>query len=745
MRKLMWFTIGFAFSCAFCVYLAIDSSIGPAFFAGIVAFLFLLLTRWERRFRVPSAVFLGLAVGFSMFALYDSMNLSEAKELDDRTVRAEFIVRDYSYETSYGCAFDASLVMEERMYDVRVYLNDCVDLKPGNRVLGDFKFQYTSSGGLEEVMYHRGQGIFLLAYQKSNVVIERFWSTPWQDYPALWRQELKQIMDRTFPDDAAPFAKALLLGDRTDIDYETNTAFKVSGISHIIAVSGLHVSILFGLIHFLSGRQRFFTAALGVPVVLIFAAVAGFTPSITRAAIMQILMMLAMLFQREYDSPTSLSFAALLMLFRNPMVIASVSFQLSFACMAGIFTFGDPIRNWLKDEKRLGFLRGKMMDGIISSISISVSSCIFTTPLVAIYFGTVSLVSVLTNLLTLWVITYIFYGIMAVCLLGTLGSSLAVWLAGLIIWPIRYVLALSKWLASFPLAAVYTKSVYIVIWLILVYGLLVLYMTIKQKPALLFGSLAVLTLCLSLGLAWSEPMMGECRMTMLNVGQGQAILLQSEGKTFLVDCGGDYDEDAADITAETLLSQGISRLDGIILTHYDRDHAGGIPYLLTRIDTDALFLPYVLDENGVGTQLKKLASDRAVVVMVDQILTFDDTKISIFAPVSYNSGNESSMSVLFQTKNCDILITGDMAEVGERLLVKYHELPQLDVLVAGHHGAKTSTTELLLDTVRPDYVFISVGAGNRYGHPSDHVLLRLMEFGCAIFRTDEYGTIIYRR
>jgi competence protein ComEC len=741
----MWFTIGFAVSCAFCVYFAIDALNGPTAFAGFVACLFLFLTRWERRFRVPAAAFLGLAVGFSLFALYDKMNLSDAKELDDRTVRAEFIVRDYSYETSYGCAFDASLRMEDRMYDVRVYLNERMELKPGNRVLGEFKFKYTSKGGLDEVMYHRSQGIFLLAYQKSNVVIERFWKTPWRDYPAVWRQELKQIIDRTFPEDTASFAKALLLGYRTDIDYETNTAFKVSGISHIIAVSGLHVSILFGVIHFISGRRRIFTAVFGIPVVLIFAAVTGFTPSITRAAVMQIMMVLAMLCQREYDPPTSLSFSALVMLIVNPMVIASVSFQLSFACMSGIFTFGESIRNWIKDDKRLGFLRGKMIDGIISSISISVSSCVFTTPLMAIYFGTVSLVSILANLLTLWVITYIFYGIMAVCVLDVLGSTWVAWLAQLITWPIRYVLAASKWLSSFPLAAVYTKSVYIVIWLVLVYGMLVLYLAMKKKPALLFGSLAAVTLCLSLGLSWSEPLEGECRMTMLDVGQGQAILLQSEGKTFLVDCGGDYDEDAADITAETLLSQGISRLNGIILTHYDRDHAGAIPYLLTRIDTDALFLPYVLDENGVGQRLKKLVPDGTVIVMEDQLLTYGNTKISIFAPISYNSGNESSMSVLFQTENCDILITGDMAQVGERLLVKYHELPQVDVLVAGHHGAKTSTTELLLETVRPDYVFISVGAGNRYGHPSDSVILRLLKFGCIIYRTDEYGTIIFRR
>lgn len=311
-------------------------------------------------------------------------------------------------------------------------------------------------------------------------------------------------------------------------------------------------------------------------------------------------------------------------------------------------------------------------------------------------------------------------------------------------WPIRYVLTVARALAEFPLAAVYTRSDYTVAWLAFIYVLLAIYLTMKEKPALHFAVAAVLTLCLSVGLSWAEPWVGEYRMTVLDVGQGQAILLQNEGKTFLVDCGADYDEDAADITAETLLSQGISRLDGIILTHYDRDHSGGLPYLLTRIDTDLLLMPYCLDENGVGEALTAMVGDRAQVVMEDLNLRYDTTELTVFAPVSYNSGNESSMCVLFRAENCDILITGDMGEAGERLFLKYHDLPQVDALVVGHHGSKYSTGEELLAAVLPQYAFISVGRDNSYGHPAQAVLDRLTEMGCIIYRTDEDGTIIFR-
>lgn len=744
MRKLMWFTIGFAAACAFGAYSGITWMLSLGLFAGALAVTALFAMRFWRPIRIVAAILAGIFAGAIMFLIYDAWQLSDARDLDGKTERKTVIVHDYSYRSNYGCVVDGSVEIEGKQYRVRVYLNEYKNLEPGNRLIGEFQFRYTSTGGLDEVLYHRGESIFLLAYQRGDCVVERCWSTPWKDYPAVWRQELLQMLDRAFDEDTAGFAKALLLGDRTDIDYETDTAFKVSGISHIIAVSGLHVSILFAFVYFLSGRRRFLTSLIGIPVILLFAAVVGFTPSVTRAAVMQILMMLAMVLKREYDAPTELAFSALAMLVWNPLVIVSVSFQLSFACMAGIFLFSEPIRNWLQHEKRLGTGKRSFENWFVSSVSVSVSATVLTVPLVAVYFETVSLIGALTNLLTLWVITFIFYGVMAVCALSCVHMAAASVVASLIAWPIRYVLKVSRLLASFPLAAVYTKSGYIVAWLVFAYVLLGIYVMMKKKPAVLLSGLVLGTLCLPIGLSWAEPLSDHGRMTMLDVGQGQAILLQSEGKTFLVDCGGDYDDDAADITAETLLSQGISRLDGIILTHYDRDHSGGIPNLLTRIHADVILVPYSSDENGVQQQLVKLAGSAVQVVREDTVLNFGDVNITLFAPESYNSGNESSMCVLFQVGKCDILITGDRGTDGERLLLTQHELPTVEVLVVGHHGSKHSTSEALLETVRPLYAFISVSEDNSYGHPAQETLDRLEQFGCIIFRTDEDGTVTFR-
>ena len=283
-----------------------------------------------------------------------------------------------------------------------------------------------------------------------------------------------------------------------------------------------------------------------------------------------------------------------------------------------------------------------------------------------------------------------------------------------------------------------------VVWLIGVYVMLAIFLfEKKKKPKLLIASV-LLTLFLSQFFAWAEPRQDALRVTVLDVGQGQSVLLQSEGKTFLVDCGGDYAEDAADIAAETLLSQGVSRLDGLIVTHFDKDHVGGVEYLLKRICTDKLILPDVDDEEGIGAALSHITDGEVQYVKEDLLYAFGEAQITVIAPFSRESSNENSICVLFQRENCDILITGDRAELGETILLQKHELPELELLIAGHHGSAYSTGEKLLSATTPETVIISVGEGNRYGHPSEKLLSRLEKYGCKVYRTDQSGTIIFR-
>jgi competence protein ComEC len=293
------------------------------------------------------------------------------------------------------------------------------------------------------------------------------------------------------------------------------------------------------------------------------------------------------------------------------------------------------------------------------------------------------------------------------------------------------------------MAAVYTKSVYIILWLILCYVLLAVFLRSKKKYPWFLGSCMGVMLCVAVFVSWLEPRLDPYRFTALNVGQGQCLLLQSGSKVYVIDCGGDSPEQVADDAAATLLSYGITRLDGVILTHYDADHAAGTDYLLARISADKLYLPVSGDVEEMAHYAQRYA-DSIQWIADDTQFSDGNIKFSLFPAGATATGNESSMSVLCQVQKCDILITGDMSATGERRLVEEQNLPDLEVLVVGHHGSKTATTLELLHATTPDVAVISVSAENNYGHPAKETLARLRLFGCSIFRTDEMGTVIIK-
>ncbi|MBQ5734407.1 MAG: MBL fold metallo-hydrolase [Lachnospiraceae bacterium] len=301
-------------------------------------------------------------------------------------------------------------------------------------------------------------------------------------------------------------------------------------------------------------------------------------------------------------------------------------------------------------------------------------------------------------------------------------------------------LQLNFWLFVALIYSNNTQSVYIILWVIFACCVMTVFLIQKTKRPGTFAGCLVFSLMLCIFLSWMEPLSTKVQMTVLDVGQGQSILLQSDGRTYIVDCGGDSDEKTADLIAETLLAQGICRVDGIIVTHLDRDHAGALPYLMSRVDSDFLFLPDAEETlNLPDTQ------STCIYVEKDQKLEFNGTRIQIFGSGYKGSGNENSLCVLFEHENCVILITGDRSTVGEQMLLRKAFLPKVDVLIAGHHGSKDSTGEALLRATSPETVIISVGEDNIYGHPSEDTLARLERSGCVVYRTDQMGTIRYRR
>lgn len=748
MRKLLWFTLGFAGAMILAAYIYFGSLV--LLFAGICLCLclgFLLLKKPIGR--KAALFFLGCTVAFGWFQLFDLVKLTGIRKYDCSTVEAVITVEDYSYETPGGIGADGRITLDGKSHRIRFYLDSTEPLEPGDRVTGKFFLLYTPPRDSGAKTYHPGKGIFLLGYENEPATIEKGAVDTLSYIPARLRLWIKERITDIFPEDTYAFSRALLLGDSSFLSYDEDTDFKISGIRHIIAVSGLHISILFGAICLVAQNRKYLTAGIAVPVLLLFAAVAGFTPSIVRACVMQLVFVAALLLNKEYDPPTALSAAVLVILGANPMAATSASFQLSVGCMAGIFCFSGRISGWLLQPNRLGSGKGRGMiprlkRWFAGSVSVTLSAMVFTVPLCACYFGMVSLVSVVTNLVTLWLVTFIFIGVLLALLASLVWFDLGIAIGWLISWPIRFVQQCAHWLSRVPLAAVYTCSIYIVVWLVLCY-ILFGYMLLskKKKPIFVMGCMAV-GLALALMASRLELKTEEGRLTALDVGQGQCLLIQTGNETYMIDCGGDYGEEAADTAAGMLHSYGVRRLDGLILTHFDRDHVGGAEYLLRRIPAETVYFPEFCEDESLKMSIMDLAKDSCISIENTEVISNEDYTFTLIPAIAPKTDNESSLCVLFQTENCDILITGDRDSVGEIQLLEQMQIPRLEILVAGHHGSEDATGLGLLRRTRPQNVVISVGRDNSYGHPDEKTLERLALFGCKVYRTDQRGTIILR-
>lgn len=742
MRVLVWFTVGFTAACATSIYLGISVWIFLlTITVGVLLFLF-----QKPAAKAAAVVFLGIIAGSIWTEAYNYLYLDTARNYDGTTLRAAATVSDYSFSTDYGVAADAQTELAGKIFRLRLYLPVETQLLPGDRIEGDFRFRLTTNDSQQGGTYHQGDGIFLLAYVSDKAVITPAGYDIKQHFGVYFRRNISQMIANVFPSDTVAFSNALLLGDGSLLDYETDTDFKLSGIRHIIAVSGLHVSILMSVVYVLSGRRRYLSALIGIPVLFVFAAVVGFTPSVVRACIMQGLALLALALNKDYDPPTALAFAVLSMLCVNPMTVISVSFQLSCGCLVGIFLFGDKINQYLL--RILKVPKGKSVKSLLirwfsGSAAITLSTMITTTPLSAIYFGTVSLVGVLTNLLTLWVISFIFCGIGLSCIAGAIWLPVGKLIAGVVSVPIRYVIFIARLLGNLPLSAVYTCSIYIVVWLVMCYGLMLVFLLSKRKRPVLLCACVLLGLGFSVCLSWWEPGGENYQVTVFDVGQGQSVLIECDNRCYLVDCGGESESVAAQTVSNDLRARGILRLDGIFVTHYDKDHAGGIPLLLTDIPADALYLPDIPDSGNLRALLEQYEDK---IYWIDRycVLETDSMKFTMVPGREDAGKNDRSLCILFQTKSCDILITGDRGAAGEAALMEDIKLPELELLVAGHHGASGSVSMELLNRTKPKTVVISAGRDNYYGHPAEDTLYRLKLFGCSIWRTDLDGAVVFR-
>ena len=230
----------------------------------------------------------------------------------------------------------------------------------------------------------------------------------------------------------------------------------------------------------------------------------------------------------------------------------------------------------------------------------------------------------------------------------------------------------------------------------------------------------------------------------LDVGQGQCVLFVSQDHAAVVDCGGSGMTSAGDKLGNQLELLGIRELDALILTHYDSDHINGLEALLERTHVTQVIAPTPEEGNQDAETVQTLCAQHDIPwnrLKQDETLSLGAGRLQIYAPLAEGKSNESGLAVVSTVHDFDVLVTGDMAKATEKKLLKVKRLPDIEVLVAGHHGSSYSTGKELLDAATPEAAVISVGEENSYGHPGQETLDRLKERNIAVYRTDLEGTI----
>lgn len=749
MRKLAWFAAAFSLAVFLAVYLLPEEILVPAGAVCALAALTGLLLRGKARLRMLLVCF-GLAAGLCWTGAYSGIVRAPALQLADTETQVEAVVADWPQENHYSTSVLAEIWTEKGgTVKTLLYLSGegADDLRPGDRLTITVSFRMADTMAGEETDYYYAKGILLIG-SCEEWTVERSERVPVKYWPAMVSRALKESVARAFPDSAVPLVTALITGDKTQLPDGVYSALRRSGLAHVIAVSGLHVSFLAGLITTLLGRRRRLSAVVGICLLFFFAAVAGNTPSVQRAAFMQAMLLIAPLADRENDPPTALSTVLMVLLVVNPYAAASVSLQLSFAAVAGIFLFTGPLcEKWGRKLPRkpksfwikLGCRTARV---VIDSVATTLGAIVFTTPLMALYFDSISLISPLANLLALWAVSLAFLGGLAVAVLGVFLPALAgllAWVAALPVWYLQWV---SAALAGLPFASVSVHSIYLILCMALTYGLIALWVLWRgpKGRVVVPVCLSTSTLCGALILQTAALTGGSLTVSVLDVGQGLSVALYSKGQTALIDCGG---YDAGNTAADHFQSMGLSHIDLVILTHYHDDHAAGIPQLLERMDVGLLVLPDVEPDSALRAEIQKAAQAAGVETLLvtdGATAQLGEVELTIYPPLGSGDSNEEGLSVLGSAGDFDFLVTGDMDTTVEGRLVKYGNLPDTELLVVGHHGSRYAASEELLQAIQPELAVISVGY-NTYGHPAEETLGRLARYGCDIYRTDWSGTV----
>lgn len=688
----------------------------------------------------------------------------------------------YKIKTEYK---DTNLILS-------VNKNKEIELEYGDKILIKGEFVEPSEsrnyGGFDYKEYLKSIKIHGTIKADSVEILAKNSNNPIFTFANNINLKIKENINKLIPEKYSAIFTGLILGDTSKVEEEVNDNFKIANISHVLAISGMHITyIVIGIELILKngiGKRK--TRIITIIVLVIYMFITGFSPSVVRASLMGIIMLISKLIYRKNDIWTSISLSLLILLVYNPFLILNVGLQLSYLGTIGIVCFNKNVYNFLRKLKiRNKKIRYKInrkfilfMDKIKEILSVTLSAQIVILPILLFNFNILGIYFFISNILVSIIIGPIIIVGFVCILISFVSIEIAKILSIFMSVGIQILISISE-ISHLPFSKIYIPTPKV--WQIVIYYICVIVINkiyiafnlknpdftsirIRNLVALLKFKfrqnrnkvLKVLIVFVSLVFILNT-IPQKLKIHFVDVGQGDCTFITTpQNKTILIDGGGSMSEEY-DVGKSTLLpyilDRGYTKLDYVFISHFDQDHVGGILTILEELRVGQVYVSKQEQDSENYQKFLKIVEDKKIKVKVlkqgeclkiENNLYFD-ILWPIEEQIQENILNNNAMVMKLRYGKFSMLFTGDIEDVAEKKILDFYEekgedILKSDVLKVAHHGSKTSTTQSFFEKVNPEICLIGVGKNNMFGHPTVEVLERIS--GTKIYRTDEDGEIV---
>ena len=583
------------------------------------------------------------------------------------------------------------------------------------------------------------------------------------------KNKIIKNINNKFPKETRGVFLGILLGDKNSIEEDVRQNFADSSLSHILAVSGTHISYVVICISVLFKKLKLnknIRKVLTSLVLFMYLYLVDFSVSATRAVIMSNIVILQMLFYRKQDTITTIAFSSIIILINNPYVILNIGFLLSYGGTIGIILFVNKISIESKEDF---FQRFKSYLKDICIVTISAQTIII--PIIIYYFNTISFTFIISNIIASLIIG-------PIIMVGLVIIAISFFKIPIISLIIRFynilIIILVKTadiISKIPISKIYLKTpttleiifYYSVVFLIVlliyikksnrkfikkiiqidIYNLKSFFINNRNKVLIFISIISLISIT-------SIKIPKELKINFIDVGQGDSCLITTpQNKKVLIDSGGSESYDVGkNVLLPYLLDKRITKIDYIMISHFDTDHCKGFEYVLENIKVKNVIISKQSETSENFKQIMKIIRKKKINLIIVQkgskIKIDNFTTVDIISPQSENIAdnmNDNSIVAKLEAYNFSILFNGDASEKIEKELIKEKINLKSDILKVSHHGSRTGTSEEFLKSVKPKIALIGVGENNKFGHPTEDVIKRLTENKVKIYRTDTDGEI----